>query len=255
VIRSSSLARDLLSSTLISSEEGTKKCEEAEEKGIKIVEEQWVRDIVEGIERDDSDDNGSGDGSGVDEEAIEDRYQPPLSPSYPTTNIFDQAFLDKFWESPPVPDSTGTAVTTEMLREVEQQLGFKLPASYIELIRSQNGGRPVLKGFAVKDAAEISRVDIEEVMGCDLNCEYSLIGGMGSEFWMEEWEYPRIGIYFGTCPSGGHDMICLDYRKCGVAGEPEVTHVDQELEFQKVVIAPNFETFVRGLVSSDELEE
>ncbi len=50
-------------------------------------------------------------------------------------------------------------------------------------------------------------------------------------------------------------MICLDYRACGVDGEPVVSHVDQELDFQTVVIAPNFETFIRGLVSTDELDE
>lgn len=35
------------------------------------------------------------------------------------------------------------------------------------------------------------------------------------ENWVGEWEYPDIGIYFGSCPSGGHDMIALDYRTCG----------------------------------------
>jgi hypothetical protein len=42
------------------------------------------------------------------------------------------------------------------------------------------------------------------------------IGGVEDLFeeqdnWINEWEYPNIGIYFGNCPSGGHDMIALDY--------------------------------------------
>jgi hypothetical protein len=46
------------------------------------------------------------------------------------------------------------------------------------------------------------------------------IGGVEDLFeeqdnWINEWEYPNIGIYFGNCPSGGHDMIALDYRTCG----------------------------------------
>jgi hypothetical protein len=219
------------------------------------VEEEWVREKVEGIEQEEEEEEESDDEGEGDEDAIEDRYEPSAA-SYPATSIFEKEFLENFWESESDPSSVGAEVTTEMLREVEQQLGFKLPASYIELIRFQNGGRPNLKSFLAKNSEETtSRVDIEELMGCDGARENSLIGGSGSEFFLEEWEYPRIGIYFGSCPSGGHDMICLDYRKCGVAGEPEVTHVDQELDFQKVVIAPNFETFVRGLIPSDELEE
>jgi hypothetical protein len=63
-----------------------------------------------------------------------------------------------------------------------------------------------------------------------------------------EWGYPDIGIYFGNCPSAGHDMICLDYRKNGKNGEPEVVHVDQEYDYKITFLAENFESFVKGLV-------
>jgi hypothetical protein len=52
---------------------------------------------------------------------------------------------------------------------------------------------------------------------------------MGSQFHIDEWGYPPVGIYFADCPSAGHDMICLDYRACGTDGEPQVIHVDQDL--------------------------
>jgi hypothetical protein len=40
-----------------------------------------------------------------------------------------------------------------------------------------------------------------------------LLGGtFGSRFWIEEWGYADIGVYFADCPSAGHDMLCLDYR-------------------------------------------
>jgi hypothetical protein len=222
------------------------------------VDEDWVRDKVNGDGDGSSGDDGSGDGDGSgneDDEAIEDRYEPPTPPApYPVTNIFEEGFLANFWDSSRS-GAKGSSVTDEMLYEVEQKLGFKLPASYIELIRSQNGGCPRLTGYRVENTPSLKRVDIEELLGCDKEVDSSLTGTGGSEFMMDEWEYPRIGLYFGNCPSGGHDMICLDYRKCGVAGEPEVAHLDQELDFRKVVIAPNFETFVRKLVSDDELEE
>jgi hypothetical protein len=142
-----------------------------------------------------------------------------------------------------------------MFREVEQKLGFKLPAAYIELIRSQNGGSPKLKEYRVEDSPSLKLVEIEELLGCDKEVNSSLSGAGGCEHSMGVWFYPRIGLYFGNCPSGGHDMICLDYRLCGVAGEPVVSHVDQEFDYRIVVIAPNFETFVRNLISTDQLED
>ncbi len=69
-------------------------------------------------------------------------------------------------------------------------------------------------------------------------------------FWLDEWEYPDIGIYFGNCPSGGHQMICLDYRRNGKSGEPEVVYVDQD-DYKITFLAENFEIFIKGLVGDD----
>ena len=66
---------------------------------------------------------------------------------------------------------------------------------------------------------------------------------------MAEWGYPAIGVYFADCPSGGHDLLCLDYRSCGPGGEPAVVHVDQERGYKVTLVAPDFESFVRGLES------
>jgi hypothetical protein len=46
-------------------------------------------------------------------------------------------------------------------------------------------------------------------------------------------------------------MIALDYRDCGRAGEPSVVHVDQGGNFRITPLAPDFETFIRGLVHDD----
>lgn len=74
---------------------------------------------------------------------------------------------------------------------------------------------------------------------------FSLCGELGSAFWVAEWGYPDIGVYIVDCPSAGHDMIALDYRS---PDEPAVVHVDQERDYRITVLAPDFETFVRGLV-------
>lgn len=80
-------------------------------------------------------------------------------------------------------------------------------------------------------------------------------GLTGSKFWMEEWGYPDISVYFADCPSAGHDMFCLDYRDCGPRGEPKVVHIHQGGEYKITPVADSFEAFVRGLESADNFDD
>ena len=47
-------------------------------------------------------------------------------------------------------------------------------------------------------------------------------------------------------------MILLDYRQCGPDGEPSVAYVDMEKR-QVITLAPDFATFLQGLVEETEL--
>lgn len=71
---------------------------------------------------------------------------------------------------------------------------------------------------------------------------------------IDEWEYPAIGVTICDCPSAGHDMIFLDYRKCGPQGEPAVVHIDQESDYHITPLANTFEAFIRGLVNEGIVE-
>lgn len=83
----------------------------------------------------------------------------------------------------------------------------------------------------------------------------ALCGEIGSQFMIDEWGYPAIGVAICDCPSAGHDMVFLDYRECGPLGEPKVVHIDQESDFKITPLADNFEDFIRGLKSAEEYEE
>jgi hypothetical protein len=143
--------------------------------------------------------------------------------------------------------------TDEIIASVEYELGYKLPYSYIELMKSQNGGIPKKCAYPTKEPTSWAEdhIAISGIKGIGRKKIYSLCGELGSIFEIDEWGYPDIGIYFGDCPSAGHDMICLDYRKNGKGGEPEVVHVDQEFDYKITFLAPTFEVFVKGLVSED----
>ncbi|WP_422929088.1 SMI1/KNR4 family protein [Singulisphaera sp. PoT] len=140
-------------------------------------------------------------------------------------------------------------VTDEMVAAVERKLGYKLPAAYVELMRHQNGGIPRRTDHRTLEATSWAHdhIAITGIFSIGRDKPSSLCGEVGSRFWVEEWGYPEIGIYFADCPSAGHDMICLDYRACGPTGEPRVVHVDQESDYKIVHVADNFEAFIRGL--------
>lgn len=173
------------------------------------------------------------------------------NPNHPFTN-FD---LARFWkdsdydrkmiiEAPP-----GAA----LVASIEAELGYKLPASYVALMRSQNGGSPVntCHPTATPTGWAEDHVAISHFKAIGRAKAWSLCGELGSQFKIDEWDYPAIGVYFGDCPSAGHDMVALDYRQCGPRcerGEPQVVHVDQDAGYAITVLAPDFESFVRGLV-------
>jgi len=149
------------------------------------------------------------------------------------------------------------APTDVLIAEIEQELGYKLPASYIWLMKQHNGGFP--KHTACPSEEPTSWADDHAAVNGFLSIgrekPYSLCGRDGSRFWMEEWGYPDIGIAIADCPSGGHDMIFLDYRECGRDGEPAVVCVDQEDDYRIVKLADNFESFIRSLRSEEDYEE
>lgn len=157
-----------------------------------------------------------------------------------------------FWEESEyaTKEYVGESISQVMIDKVESDLGYKLPASYIALLKSQNGGIPKNTNLPTKEATSWAEdhVALKGIFGLDSKKTCSLLGGLGSEFMKDEWEYPDIGIYICDCPSAGHDMIALDYRECGKAGEPRVVHVDQESSYKITFLANNFEEFIKKLV-------
>ena len=169
------------------------------------------------------------------------------------SKIFTDLDLSDFWEDSDYARKSyvESPPSNELISSIETELAVTLPDSYLELMNTQNGGRPRNCCFPTKVPTSWAgdHVAISGIAGIGREKTYSLCGSLGSKFMQEEWGYPEIGICICDCPSAGHDIIMLDYRKCGRSGEPEVVHVDQERDFKVTFLATDFEGFVRGLVS------
>ena len=158
------------------------------------------------------------------------------------TNFWDDNWyaLKEYVSDPP---------SDELIASVEEELGYKLPAAYIWLMKQHNGGIPVNTCYPCDEPTcwADDHVAITGIFGIGREKSCSLCGELGSQFMIDEWEYPAIGVAICDCPSAGHDMIFLDYRACGPQGEPAVVHVDQENDYKITHLADSFEEFIRGL--------
>ena len=175
------------------------------------------------------------------------------------TRPFADFDVEQFWKPSEyaLKEYVGAPPTDAVVATVERELGYRLPASYVELMRFQNGGIPRRTNHRTKERTSWAddHIAITGIYSIGSEKKCSLCGEFGSRFWAEEWGYPEIGVYFADCPSAGHDMLCLDYRACGPTGEPQVVHIDQESDYKIVFVADSFEAFIRGLEDDAAFED
>ena len=143
----------------------------------------------------------------------------------------------------------GKPVTDKDIKDAETELGYTLPAAYIELLNNHNGG-VLNKNCFINNDGEC--VYVTGIYGIDRDKKNSIFGEFGNEFWISKWEYPPIGVVVADTISGGHDMIFLDYRECGPTGEPKVVQVDQEGDYSITLLADSFGDFIKQLYISIE---
>jgi len=166
--------------------------------------------------------------------------------------MFDGEFLSGVFQNTPYATQhyVSEPPSDELIADCEASLGVKLPCSYIELMKFQNGGelRKTKIASPNKTSWGYEYIPLMYIFGIGNIKDFTLCGKRGSNFWVSEWKYPTNGlIYFCDTSSGGHDLLAFDYRECGENGEPCIVHVDQEFGFAITKVAPNFETLMRDL--------
>ena len=141
----------------------------------------------------------------------------------------------------------GGVLKEQDVKRVEDEFGYKLPDSYIELLSIQNGGAPFYSLFYYEKDEEFVPVYLTAIYGVDSKLEYSICGDSGAKMICKEWGYPDIGLPIALTTSDGNEVIFLDYSECGTNGEPKVVLVDQANDYKKTLLAENFENFIKGL--------
>ena len=129
---------------------------------------------------------------------------------------------------------TGPDLDMDAVRRFESRYGISLPRSYIDLLSVVNGGTFV---STVEINCDDYIVEAEGIKG---------VGGswgidseeLGSEYLIQEWGYPDIGIVIGIMISGGSDAIMLNYNS---PSEPSVSYVSDDGEVYE--LARTFDKF------------
>ncbi|WP_035434360.1 SMI1/KNR4 family protein [Bacillus sp. UNC322MFChir4.1] len=131
-------------------------------------------------------------------------------------------------------------LTDDMVVNTEKNLGVKLPKSYIELCKVQNGGYTIYDAFptSVPTGWAEDHVSVHYINGIGKE------GILTSDYYIEEWELPKdIVLLCGD----GHWWIAMDYRNA--KENPPVIYIDLEWgeDIFILELAHDFETFMNGL--------
>ena len=129
------------------------------------------------------------------------------------------------------------------VKEVENIIGYKIPKSYIEFLKIQNGG--YLSDRYNKYLILIYGIAKTSNFHCSLEEEFL--------FLKDECEYPNIGIPFGETQSGGHDMYYMDYSSVDSEGEPRIVRIDNEGGTDRFFVAKNFEEFINMVYNNQDI--
>ncbi|MEV4429425.1 SMI1/KNR4 family protein [Streptomyces sp. R-07] len=138
-------------------------------------------------------------------------------------------------------------LTDVAVRDAEVELGVRLPSSFLELLRGQNGGLVADRWDAFPTDVPTSwsedHVPLDMVMGIGRHDDQSLLD---SPYLVKEWGLPSPLVLLS---GDGHCWIALDYRVCGRQGEPSVAWFDADGK-SELTLAADFRAFVEGLTSA-----
>jgi len=126
--------------------------------------------------------------------------------------------------------------TEEQISGAEHALGVRFPATLRRMFLEQNGGS--LRGMHQESCHEIRPIG-DTYPRIDVNDPW----WHNDEYWQPE---PPLNLLVPFCGDGHHDL-CLDYRRCGPTGEPEVCMISQG--GPEYLVAASFDEFLDHTVT------
>lgn len=127
-----------------------------------------------------------------------------------------------------------------IVNKAEEILKIKLPNSYINILKQQNGGAIKFNAHPsnVPTSWADDHVNVDHILGIGLGKEKGILE---SEYFIQEWGLPKSVVLIS---GDGHSWIAFDYRNKKV--EPPVIFID--VDDEKIIeLAPDFEAFLNGL--------
>jgi hypothetical protein len=117
-------------------------------------------------------------------------------------------------------------LTDAVVQDAERQLGIRLPASLLEMLRVQNGSlvAELWNAFIATASRPCSTLRIWSRSG-------------------------TFRLLWFLLSGDGHCWIALGYRGCGKHGEPSVTRFDVD-GGTELPLAADFQAFIEGLVAA-----
>jgi hypothetical protein len=149
---------------------------------------------------------------------------------------------------------TGPPLDREMVRRAEEDLGVRLPTTYVDLLLQRNGGTPRRQCFptSFRTSWSADHFQISGIRGIGGSWGIDSSSDAGSSYLISEWDYPDIGVVICDTPSAGHDTVMLDYSQCGSDGNAAVAYIDEDRIPRRV--AESFDDFLNGLVDCAQFE-
>lgn len=142
--------------------------------------------------------------------------------------------MDRLWEHEPLDEYELEEVTDDLILKAEKRLDVLLPNFYVELMRTQNGGR------LYKNSIELNKknVTVDHLLGIGRKKHEGILI---TPYMMKEWGLPDDIVLIS---GDGHSWFFLDYRQKKV--EPSVSFIDTEEDIE-ILVASNFTEFIHKL--------